>query len=110
MNEFGWGEITDLASKLGKSVSYVDKLIRLLNSPELIESVSNHTISPSTAEELVYLNDEDTVHEFVRMINRKRLSSRKVRQLVKERIEFSSSSVYDFKQNDDKIVDIDRKI
>jgi ParB family chromosome partitioning protein len=111
VNEFGWGGITHLASKLGKSVSYVDKRIRLLNSPaELIESVSNHSISPSTAEELVHLNDEGTIHEFVGMINQKRLSSRKVRQLVKEHIEFSSSSMYDFKQNDYKIVDIDRKV
>ena len=75
VDEYGWGGITELATKLGKSVGYVDKRIRLLeSSPELIESVSNHSINPSTAEELVSIKDETIVHSFIGMINQKQLS------------------------------------
>jgi ParB family transcriptional regulator, chromosome partitioning protein len=30
---FGWGGISDLAAKIGKSISYVDRRIRLLRLP-----------------------------------------------------------------------------
>jgi len=111
VDEYGWGGITELATKLGKSVGYVDKRIRLLeSSPELIESVSNHSINPSTAEELVSIKDETIVHNFIGMINQKQLSSRKVRKLVKEHKKGSTHSIYDFKEVEDKIVDIDSKV
>lgn len=111
VDEYGWGGITDLASKLGKSVSYVDKRIRLLNSPpELIESISDRLISPSTAEELISINDERIIHNFVEVINQRQLSSRKVRKLVKEHVKESTSNIYDFKEVGDKIIDIDSKV
>jgi len=111
VDEYGWGGITDLASKLGKSVSYVDKRIRLLNSPpELIESISDRLISPSTAEELISINDERIIQNFVEVINQRQLSSRKVRILVKEHVKESTSNIYDFKEVGDKIIDIDSKV
>jgi len=111
VDEYGWGGITDLAFKLGKSVSYDDKRIRLLNSPpELIESISDRLISPSTAEELISINDERIIHNFVEVINQRQLSSRKVRILVKEHVKESTSNIYDFKEVGDKIIDIDSKV
>jgi ParB family transcriptional regulator, chromosome partitioning protein len=31
VSDFGWGGVSDLASKIGKSLSYITKRIRLLN-------------------------------------------------------------------------------
>ena len=33
---FGWGGISDLATRIGKSPSYIDKRMRLLDMPSLI--------------------------------------------------------------------------
>jgi len=111
VEEYGWGGISDLASRLGKSASYVDKRIKLLDSPaEIIESLSNHSISPSIVEELSPINDQKVVSDLVEMINKKGLSSRKVRKLVKEYKKESSQEVYNFHDAEDKIVDIDRKV
>jgi ParB family chromosome partitioning protein len=111
VEKFGWGGISDLASRLGKSVSYVDKRIRLLSSPpELIESVSNRSIGPSIAEELNPVHDQHAMHKFVSMISKTHLSSRKVRKLVKEYKQNSSSDIYDTVGIDDKIVEIDKKV
>jgi ParB family chromosome partitioning protein len=111
VEEYGWGGISDLASRLGKSISYVDKRIKLLDyPPEIIESLSNHSINPSIVEELSPISNQETIRDFVEIINRKRLSSRKVRKLVKEYKKESSPEVYDFPDVEDKIVDIDRKV
>lgn len=111
VEEYGWGGISDLASRLGKSASYVDKRIKLLDSPaEIIESLSNHSISPSIVEELSPINDQKVVSDLVEMINKKGLSSRKVRRLVKEYKKESSLEIYNFHDTEDKIVDIDRMV
>ncbi|HEY7078481.1 MAG TPA: ParB/RepB/Spo0J family partition protein, partial [Nitrososphaeraceae archaeon] len=111
VEEYGWGGISDLASRLGKSVSYVDKRLRLLNSsPELIKSVYDRSINPSIAEELSPINDEKVLHGFVTMISKSRLSSRNVRKLVKEYREEPSSGIYNYNYVEDKIIDIDRKV
>ncbi|MGN6632376.1 MAG: ParB/RepB/Spo0J family partition protein [Nitrososphaeraceae archaeon] len=111
VEEYGWGGISDLASRLGKSASYVDKRIKLLDSPaEIIERLSNHSISPSIVEELSPINDQKVISDLVEMINKKGLSSRKVRKLVKEYKKESSQEVYNFHDAEDKIVDIDRKV
>jgi ParB family transcriptional regulator, chromosome partitioning protein len=111
VEKYGWGGISDLASRLGKSVSYVDKRIKLLDSPpEIIESLCNHSISPSIVEELSPINDQETIRDFVKIINKKGLSSRKVRKLVKEYQKESSPEVYNFSNVEDRIVDIDRMV
>lgn len=111
VEEYGWGGISDLASRLGKSISYVDKRLRLLDSPPgIIEGVSNHSISPSIAEELLPIKDENTIHDFVKMIYKNELSSKKVRKLVKEYRKDYPSNIYDFTGIEERIVDIDKKV
>lgn len=108
---FGWGGISDLAAKIGKSISYVQRRIRLLDLPsEVLDSISDSSISASVAEELLPIQDKEKQSELTRLISRNRLSSRKVRSLVKDLKEDSSYGSCD----DDrflsavKIVDIDR--
>jgi ParB family chromosome partitioning protein len=83
VKEFGWGGVSDLASKIGKSVSYVDKRIKLLGMPKsVVESISDSSICTSIAEELIPLKDSTVQSEFARMAKENNLSTRRVRSLV----------------------------
>ena len=60
MLDIGWGGISELALRIGKSVSHIDKRIRLLDLPvNVVEAVSNSSMKPSTAEELLAIKDKD---------------------------------------------------
>jgi hypothetical protein len=48
---FGWDDISDLARKIFKSKSYVDKSLRLLNLPtDILDEISCASLTPFTAE------------------------------------------------------------
>jgi ParB family transcriptional regulator, chromosome partitioning protein len=84
VSELGWGGISDLAAKIGKSISYVDKRLKLLElPPEVLEGISNSTISTSVAEELSFIDDASKQIEFAKMASQKKLSSRQARILAK---------------------------
>jgi ParB family transcriptional regulator, chromosome partitioning protein len=85
VKEFGWGGISDLAEKIGKSISYVDKRLRLLDLPkEVIENISNMKISASVAEELLNTPDLDKQSEIAEIVCEEGLSSRQTRKLIKD--------------------------
>jgi ParB family transcriptional regulator, chromosome partitioning protein len=93
VSELGWGGISDLAAKIGKSISYVDKRLKLLElPPEVLEGISNSTISTSVAEELSFIDDASKQIEFAKMASQKKLSSRQARILAKR---FKDSSDID---------------
>jgi ParB family chromosome partitioning protein len=106
---FGWGGISELSTKIGKSVSYIDKIIRLLDLPaDIIDSISKSEINRSTAEELLSIRDNHRQSKLARIIRKRRLTSRQVRELVKDHKE---GSIYDFDEKwafREKFVDIDR--
>jgi ParB family chromosome partitioning protein len=85
VKERGWGAISDLAAKIGKSVSYVDKRLKLLDlPPEIIENIANSAISTSVAEELFFIDDPTKQLQLARIATRKKLSLRQTRSLVRE--------------------------
>jgi ParB family transcriptional regulator, chromosome partitioning protein len=48
--DLGWGGISELASKLGRSHSYIIKRIMLLDLPQdIIDFVNNRQLTPSAA-------------------------------------------------------------
>ncbi|HKG89750.1 MAG TPA: ParB/RepB/Spo0J family partition protein [Nitrososphaeraceae archaeon] len=106
---FGWGGISELSAKIGKSVSYIDKIIRLLDLPaDILDSISKFEINRSTAEELLSIRDNHRQSKLAKIIRERRLSSRQVRELVKDHKE---GSIYDFDEKwtfREKFVDIDR--
>ena len=58
MSDFGWGGVSDLASKIGKSLCYITKRIKLLKLPQdVLDSIMNHGLDPSVAEELLSIKD-----------------------------------------------------
>lgn len=107
---FGWGGISELAAKIGKSVSYVDKRIRLLELPnDILDSIFKFEINKSAAEELLSIRDNHRQSKLAQIIREKRLSSRQARELVKN---MEDGSIYDFDEKwtfQKKLVDIDRK-
>ena len=58
--DFGWGGASDLATKIGKSKSYITKRIKLLNLPsDVLHSVITHKFALSTAEGLFQIKDQN---------------------------------------------------
>lgn len=85
VNDFGWGGISELATKIGRSISYVDKRLRLLDlPPEIIENILSDRITTTAAEELISVTDSDKQCELTKVICEQSLSSREVRNLVRD--------------------------
>jgi len=65
VSDFGWGGVSELSSKIGKSISYIIKRIKLLNLPiDIQNSIINHTLDTSTAEELFVIKDKTRLNQF----------------------------------------------
>ena len=108
VKNYGWGGISDLATKLGKSVSYVDKRIRLLDLPtDVVESLSVGSLSVSIGDELLPLKEKEQQSKLAELIKKRKLSSRQVRELKTEMK--NSDDPYDVLDFQTKIIDIDAK-
>lgn len=83
ISEFGWGGASDLSRKLGKSVSYVTRRMRLLElPPDVIESIASAEISTSAAEEILTIKDKIKQSEFTKMISGRNLSIKQIRKML----------------------------
>ena len=108
VTNYGWGGISELATRLGKSVSYVDKRIRLLDlPPDVLESLSKGSLSVSIGDELLPLKEKEQQSKLAELIKKRKLSSRQVRRLKSEMK--SSGNPYDVLDFQTKIIDIDAK-
>ena len=108
VTNYGWGGISELATRLGKSVSYVDKRIRLLDlPPDVVESLSTGSLSVSIGDELLPLKEKEQQSKLAELIKKRKLSSRQVRELKSEMK--SSDNPYDVLDFQTKIIDIDAK-
>jgi ParB family chromosome partitioning protein len=81
----GWGSVSELASKIGKSSSYITKRMALLDlSSDVQECIKNSSLKPSTAEEISTIKDPDKQSKLAELIVKRHLTTMKARQLVKE--------------------------
>jgi ParB family transcriptional regulator, chromosome partitioning protein len=79
----GWGGITDLSKRIGKSQEFVTKRIQLLRLPQNIRNeIIRQRISPSIALELLPLNSE-SIQEFADFVIKKPLTKLEVRKIVR---------------------------
>jgi ParB family transcriptional regulator, chromosome partitioning protein len=108
VTNYGWGGISDLATRLGKSIGYVDRRIRFLNLPtDVIDSLSEGTLSLSIADELLPLKEKEQQSKLAELIKKRKLSSRQVREVKTEMK--NSENPYDVLDFRIKIIDIDAK-
>lgn len=110
-SDFGWGGISDLATRIGKSTSYIDRRLRLLTLPEeVIQKVTDSLLKTSLAEELIPINNDNKQSELADFICKKRMSIKQVRQLIKNSensVDKYSDTILDAHQED--ISYLDRK-
>jgi ParB family chromosome partitioning protein len=84
VSDFGWGGVSELSSKIGKSISYIIKRIKLLNLPiDIQNSIINHTLDTSTAEELFVIKDKTRQSAVASLVANRRLSLKKTREILK---------------------------
>src|SRR5215211_9160119 len=83
VSDFGWGGASELAEKIGKSVSYITRRIRLLDlPPDVIDYITNSVINTSTAEELFSIKDREKQSNLAKIISNKKMSVKETRQLL----------------------------
>lgn len=84
VTEYGWGGVSELAGRIGKSQEYVSKRMRLLNLPKDIrDQMAVNKIAPSVAEELLSVDDEELQLELGCIASSGRLTMKEVRSLAK---------------------------
>ncbi len=89
----GWGSMTDLAIKIGKSESYVSHRLKLLTLPEAVQRmIECGDLAPSTAKQIAWVGNSELQTNLARKVVEEKLSTHKLRQIVKS---FSSNSVID---------------
>jgi ParB family chromosome partitioning protein len=82
--DFGYGGVSELASRIGKSPSYITRRIRLLDlHPDVINSITDSTINRSIAQELSYVKDKSQQPKLASLIAEGKLSLRETRDLLK---------------------------
>jgi ParB family transcriptional regulator, chromosome partitioning protein len=92
VSDFGWGGVSDLANKIGKSPSYVDRRLQLLKLPlDVLEKIDCSLLNIAAAEELIPIHNESKQSKLGDLISRKRLSIKNVRTLIREH----EDSIYD---------------
>ena len=87
ISEFGWGGASDLSQKIGKSVSYITRRMRLLELPaDVIESILSAEITTSAAVELLAIKDKTKQSEFTKIISDRNLSVKQIRNLLNNKV------------------------
>jgi ParB family chromosome partitioning protein len=79
---YKWGQISELAYKIGKSHSYIHRRLKLLEcSPEIIDAISQLRLEPSIAEEIVSIKSQDLKANLVNLVLEKKITCRQIRKL-----------------------------
>jgi ParB family chromosome partitioning protein len=79
--DFGWGGVTELAAKIGKSEEYVSHRIQLLKLPEEVKQhVMENRLNVSSALELTSISSEKQ-NMIVQQINSSDLTVRQIREM-----------------------------
>ncbi len=95
VEENGWGSVSELAHRIGKTQVYVSKRLRLLKLPENVQkAIAENRTSPSIGETIMSIEDEGIrINVGIKAVN-EQLSRSEVRNLVKY-IKNESTSDYD---------------
>ena len=84
VDEYGWGGVSDLARRIGKSQEYVSKRMRLLGLPQEIRNdLLVGKIGSSVAEELLSLDNGAMCQELGQLASSSHLTLKEIRSLTK---------------------------
>lgn len=84
VSDHGWGSVTELSKKIGRSPSSIVRRIALLDLPDdVLEDIKGSKLSPSTAVELLPVKDANKQSHLARLIARRHLTTKNVRKIVK---------------------------
>ena len=82
--DFGWGGISELSKKIGKSPSYVSRRLKLVKLPQnILDLISQSVVNVASIEELLPIDNNNTQTVLTELIREEHLSSRMVRKIVK---------------------------
>ena len=83
IEDYGWGGVSELADRIGKSEEFVSHRVLLLNLPESVrDRVSRRQLSPSLATELVWIQDGALQETVAEMVVQEGMTVRETRQVV----------------------------
>lgn len=83
VKSYGWGGVSDLARRIGRSQEFVTKRIQLLRLPERVQQeIIRQRITPSVALEMLPL-DKETMEEFADFILDNPLTKEEIRHIVR---------------------------
>lgn len=84
VDEYGYGGVTELARRIGKSEQYVSQRLQLLRLPkDALAKLSTRVVTPSQVRDLVGMS-EDKQRKAIELIVEQQLSSRNVRRTVEQ--------------------------
>lgn len=85
VDDFGFGGMSELAKRIGRSLTYVSRRLALLQLPDGVqEAILRRRKSLSSAMELISVEDPEKAMEMVRQIDSLGLSQRDTRRLVRK--------------------------
>lgn len=85
VSDHGWGSVAKLSQKIGRSPSAIVRRIGLLELPnEVLEDIRNSALSPSIAEELIPIKDPKRQSELARLVARRHLTIKRLRNIIKD--------------------------
>jgi ParB-like partition proteins len=80
----GWGSVTDLAQRIGKSHSYISNRIRLLTLPQdILDQIVRWRTNAGTIQEVLAVQDKDQRIALAKEVINNDLTREQVRKLVK---------------------------
>jgi len=105
VKDYGYGSVSELARRIGKSEQYVSQRLRLLSLPEsVLNKITNHLVNPSQASELLGLDETDQCM-MSDLVVRSKVPSKVLRKIAKEiKSDRDPFSVPDFEGSDTRHV------
>lgn len=85
VSEFGWGGVSDLATRIGKSQAYVSHRLGLLELPEDVKAkIEEGTMTASLGQELTWIKSVPQRDLLASMAGTRKLTVRRIRRLRRE--------------------------
>ena len=85
VEEYGWGSVTELARRIGKSQEYVSQRLRLLKLPDEIKDlIRQKRLAPSAARELLQLPKNEDRITLGRLAAERRYSVRRIKEIIED--------------------------